>query len=92
MSIDVISLIIGIVDLILIGIVLGWVNRRAADKDAAETLRLITLALRGFEQAGLAEYNRDGSGRIVGMVVKMKASIGGKANATGTLTVKKIDD
>jgi len=43
--------------------------------EAAELRRLATLVLRGMEEAGLAELNRDESGRITGLILKGRASL-----------------
>jgi hypothetical protein len=68
---------------------------RAARDLRQETARLrqhTTLILRGLEEAGLVEYNRDEQGEIVGMVIKISAAAGGAGGMTGTLTVGEQND
>lgn len=92
MTLEELSFLIGLLDFLLIGIVLTLVLLRRADKDAAETLRLNTLTLRALEEGGIVELNYNTDGSIAGMVIKAKASIGGKVTTSGTLTVRKLDD
>jgi hypothetical protein len=47
--------------------------------ETAELRRLTTFVLRGMEEGGLAELNRDESGRITGLVLKGRASLRGAA-------------
>lgn len=46
-----------------------------------------TLIMRGLEEAGLVEYNRDEQGEIVGIVIKISGVAGGTSGASATPTV-----
>jgi hypothetical protein len=71
------------------GVVLGGVitflcswyfYSKAATQLKSETVelrRLTTLVLRSIEEGGLAELNRDESGRITGLILKGRASLRG---------------
>jgi hypothetical protein len=68
---------------------------RAARDLRQETARLqrhTTLILRGLEEAGLVEYNRDEQGEITGIVIKLSGVVGGVGGMSGTLTVGDEDD
>jgi len=43
-------------------------------KEAAELRKLNTLILRGMEEAGQVEWNKDSVGNIVGLVINLKVS------------------
>jgi hypothetical protein len=66
--------------------------RREAEglkQEAARLQRHTTLILRGLEEAGLVEYNRNEQGEIVGMVIKARAIVRGSSSASATATVQK---
>jgi hypothetical protein len=48
--------------------------------------------MRGLEEAGLVEYNRDEQGEITGIVIKLSGVVGGVGGMSGTLTVGDEDD
>ena len=48
---------------------------KGLEREAVELRRLTTLVLRGMEESGLAELNRDESGRITGLILKGGASL-----------------
>lgn len=57
-------------------------------RETAKLRRHTTLILRGLEEAGLVEYNRDGqTGEIIGMVIKISAASSGVGSASATPTV-----
>jgi len=57
-----------------------WKAAKELTSETAELRRLTTLVLRGVEEGGLAELNRDESGRITGLILKGRASLRGRAS------------
>ncbi len=57
-------------------------------RETGRLRRHTTLILRGLEEAGLVEYNRDDqTGEITGMVIKLSGAAVGVGSASGILTV-----
>ena len=79
----------------LLGALIGWgishfYYLKALDDvkaDAEERRRVEELVLRGIESVGNIKYSRDESGKVVGVVIELKASAAASATATGDLTV-----
>jgi len=56
--------------------------------DAEEQQRVQELVLRGIESIGTIKYSRDSSGKVVGVVVELRAS--GSVNAAATAGLSDI--
>ena len=58
-----------------------WIYYRKAGnelrQEATELRRLTKLVLHGLEDAGLVKLNRDASGRIIGLIIEMSATLTG---------------
>ena len=78
------------------GLLSWYFYKRAGDElrnESAKLRRHTTLILRGLEEAGLVEYNRDDqTGEITGMVIKISGVADGVGSASGTLTVGDAAD
>jgi membrane-bound ClpP family serine protease len=71
----------------LIGISIAFVSLGIAigsgevlRQEAAELRRLTTLVLRSLEETGLVKLNRDASGKIKGLVVRLRAKLSGRGS------------
>ncbi len=67
--------------LVSLGIAFG--SGEVLRQEAAELRRLTKLVLRSLEEAGLAELNRDASGKIIGLVVKLSSKLTGRGRLSG---------
>lgn len=65
----------------VITLIVAWIFYVIAAKDlrseAAQLRKLTTLVLRALEEDGVAEFSRDESGKIIGLVIKVSASLRG---------------
>lgn len=76
-----------------IGAAIGWaishfyyVQSLADMKiDAVEQKRIEELMFRGIESVGTIKYQRDASGKIVGVVIELKGAATASATASGAL-------
>ena len=57
-------------------------------KETTELRRLNNLMLRGMEEAGWVELNKDERGNIKGYKLKLSGTVNAKSKVTGNLTVK----
>lgn len=81
--------------LTILGALVGWGISHAyylkalndLKADAEERQRMEELFLRGIESVGNIKYSRDGSGKVVGVVVELRGSASASATATADLTV-----
>lgn len=79
--------------LTLIGAAIGWAIshfyyvQSLADmkRDAAERGRMEGLMLRGIESVGTIKYQRDSTGKIMGVVIELKGAATASATASGAL-------
>jgi len=79
--------------LTFIGAAIGWAIshfyylQSLADmkEDAVERRRIEELILRGIESVGAIKYQRDPSGKILGVVIELKGAASASAAASGTL-------
>jgi hypothetical protein len=81
---------------ILAGAFIGYLtsshfSRKASSELQAEAHKL-SLIMRALENAGIAEFTRDEHGKEVGVVVKLRGTIGAGGSVSGTLTVGDQDD
>ena len=86
--------------LTIVGCIVGWgishfYYVRALDDmkaDAEERRRIDELVFRGVEAIGAFKYSRDASGRVIGVVIELKAQAFSQATTTGDLNVTpKLD-
>jgi hypothetical protein len=81
---------------ILAGAIIGYLissyfSRKASSELQAEAHKL-SLIMRALESAGVVEFARDEHGKEVGVVVKLRGTIGAGGSLSGTLTVGDQDD
>ena len=85
------SVVVGVVVGGVITLLCSWLFYLKAAKglksETAELRRLIALVLRSMEEAGLAELNRDESGTMIGLILKGRGSLKGRASASARATV-----
>lgn len=81
--------------LTIVGALAGWgishiYYLRAIDDmkaDAEERRRVEELVFRGIEAVGNLRYARDGTGKVIGVVVELHSQAAGRVKATGSLSV-----
>ena len=86
---DVVLMLIGIA----IGAAIGWeishfyYVQALTDmkRDAAERSRMEELMLRGIESVGTIKYQRDSTGKIMGVAIELKGAATASATASGAL-------
>ena len=72
-----------------------WYYRRAGNElraEAAEPRRLTTLILRALEDGGIAKLNRDDAGKIVGLVLQLRAAGVAASSGSAVLSVKRSSE
>lgn len=87
---------------VIIGAIITWLVTRSyyikasneLKNESAELRRLSKLLLRGFENAGLIELNRNNTGEITGIVWRGRANLHGEGrlSAKGTVISPKNHD
>lgn len=79
--------------LTFIGAAIGWAishfyyvqSLADMEMDAVERKRIEELMLRGIESVGTIKYQRDSSGKIMGVVIELKGAATSSATASGAL-------
>ena len=71
------------------GLITYWVSRSFYTRAANDLVTRLGLVLRGLQEAGLVEFTFDESGKAIGLVLPLKASITGTAKVTASAEVVK---
>ncbi len=88
MIIELISFFAGIIVAIVIAKHYYVRAARELKNEASELRRLNNLMLRGMEDAGLVEFNKDEKGNIKGLNLKIAGTVEAKSGVKGKVTVE----
>ncbi|HEV2121709.1 MAG TPA: hypothetical protein VGW38_02905, partial [Chloroflexota bacterium] len=70
-----------------ISALVGWFFARQGSRQLAETHGQVALLLRGLQEAGIVELNRNEAGEATGVVIRLSANLVGTSHASADLTV-----
>ncbi len=91
-QVDLLLAVGGIFITLIVALVLHIRSSRQLENSVKKLMGQNTLVLRGLEEAGLVEYNRDEDGNIIGLILHFSASLTGSSSAEARLTVVPNND